>query len=90
MIIVKYTLTKQGKIPSYIIDGGYFSKKNDKKSPQDYDMIGVSNGNNGIMKFISKSELKDYLDGFSEDWIDYDESPINTIKESNKIWKKKE
>ncbi len=36
-----------------------------------------------------KKELKDYLDGFSEDWIDYDESPINTIKESNKIWKKR-
>jgi len=39
-MIVEYTLEANGTIPTYIADGGYFIKANDKDSPQDWDMVG--------------------------------------------------
>ncbi len=39
-MIVEYNLEANGTIPTYIADGGYFIKANDKDSPQDWDMVG--------------------------------------------------
>ena len=39
-MIVEYTLEANGTIPTYIADGGYFAKANDKASPQEWDMVG--------------------------------------------------
>ena len=39
-MIVEYTLEANGTIPTYIADGGYFSKVNDNASPQDLDLVG--------------------------------------------------
>jgi len=61
MKFVKYNLTKDGTIPSFILDGGYFPVLNNNKSPQDLDLIGVSSGNNGLKEFKTKSELLEYL-----------------------------
>jgi hypothetical protein len=38
-MIVEYTLEANGTIPTYIADGGYFAKANDKASPQEWDMV---------------------------------------------------
>ena len=35
MKLIRYTLLGNGKIPSAMIDGGYFAKFNGGKSPQD-------------------------------------------------------
>ena len=40
--IIKYNLTAQGTIPTYIDDGGYYPKANGGNSPQDWDMIGAT------------------------------------------------
>ena len=39
-MIVEYTLEANGTTPTYIADGGYFAKANDKASPQEWDMVG--------------------------------------------------
>ena len=39
-MIVEYTLEADGTIPTYIAEGGYFYKANDKASPQDWDIVG--------------------------------------------------
>jgi len=68
MIIVRYTLTKDGKIPTYIHDGGYFPRKNNKTYPQDYDFIGLSNGNTALETYTTKEDLQIYLQSFANDW----------------------
>ena len=40
--IIKYKLTSGGEIPSYIADGGYYSKANSNVHLQDWDMIGAT------------------------------------------------
>jgi len=89
MIIVKYTLTKEGKIPSYIIDGGYLAIKNNKKAPQDYDLIGISSGNTGLHKFLTKDELKKYVDTLTFPAVIIpDDIPTQKTKLTNLIWDK--
>jgi hypothetical protein len=67
MNLIKYTLLPDGTIPNYIIDGGYFPKLNNKSSPQDFDLIGLSENNEGIENFILKSDFENYIKSFNED-----------------------
>jgi len=73
--IIKYTLTGSGKIRSYISHGGSFLKANSNASPQDWDMVGATvDGSNatGLGEFENKTALKEYLDTFTSEWVDYD------------------
>ena len=40
--IIKYTLTAEGTIPTYIADGGYYGQTNSNNSPQDNTYIGAT------------------------------------------------
>ena len=82
MRFVKYTLNKDGTIPDYIIDGGYFTKPNGKKSPQDYDMIGISNSDVGLGEFTTKGNYESYVRTFENENI------INTKKKKKPNSKK--
>jgi hypothetical protein len=90
MIVVKYNLTKDGHVPSYIIDGGYFPKANNKSSPQDCDLIGISSGSNALGEFKTEAELKSYFDTFTMDWKDndHDDTKWNQTQEAKNIWNK--
>ena len=77
--IIKYNLTAQGTIPTYIDDGGYYPKLNDNASPQDWDMIGATvNGSSetGLGELVNKAAIKSYLDSYTGDWTEDD--PDNT------------
>jgi hypothetical protein len=70
MKIIKYTLLEDGTIPLYINDGGYFVKLNNNESPQDYNMLGLTNDESKIEEFNTKLELENYIKSFASDHTD--------------------
>ena len=67
--IIKYTLTSNGTIPTFIEDGGYYAKANNNASPQDSDMIGVTvdgSSEEGLGVFANQAAIKTYLDTLPE------------------------
>lgn len=42
MKIISYTLTPEGRVPDYVLDGGYFSIPNENDSPQDWTLLGIA------------------------------------------------
>jgi hypothetical protein len=59
--IIKYTLTPEGTVPDYVIDGGYFASKNNNNSPQDYDIIGIATDTATEESFADEAALLVYL-----------------------------
>ena len=71
--IIKYNLTAQGTIPTYIDDGGYYPKANSNASPQDWDLIGATvNGSSetALGELANKAAVKSYLDTYTGDWTE--------------------
>ena len=97
--IIKYNLTAQGTIPTYIDDGGYYPKANGGSSPQDWDLIGATvNGSSetALGELANKAAVKSYLDTYTGDWteLDPDNRPDGTIPfdqddAATHIWSKK-
>ena len=98
--IIKYNLTADGTIPTYISDGGYYPKPNGGSSPQDWDMIGATvDGSSevGLGELASEADVKTYLDSYTSLWTDRDESssdpnvtiPFNQTAAATYIWSKK-
>ena len=94
--IIKYNLTAQGTVPTYIKDGGYFPKANDGPSPQDWDLIGATiDGSNetGLGELASEAAIKSYLNTYTSDWtttyIDIGDVPFSQDKGAAAIWAKK-
>ena len=87
--IIKYNLTSNGTIPTFIEDGGYYIKANNNASPQDWDIIGVTtNGSSeeGLGVFANQAAIKTYLDTCPYDWPDDDESSTSAAAS---LWAKK-
>lgn len=42
MKVISYTLTPEGRIPDYVLDGGYFAIPNEKPAPQDWNLLGIA------------------------------------------------
>jgi len=61
MKMIKYTLTSQGTIPKYVVDGGYFGWKNNGTWPQDLDLVGVANNSATEESFANKTALLAYV-----------------------------
>jgi hypothetical protein len=96
--IIKYNLTAEGTIPTYIEDGGYFLKANSNASPQDNDIIGATvdgSSETGLGELTSAAAIKSYLDTYTSDWTtgDVDENgddiAFNQTNAANMIWAKK-
>ena len=71
--IIKYNLTAQGTIPTYIDDGGYYPKASGGNSPQDWDMIGATTDGSdetGLGELANKAAVKSYLDSYTGDWTE--------------------
>ena len=74
--IIKYTLTADGKIPTYIADGGYYPKANSNATPQDFDMIGATvdgSSETGLGELANAAAIKSYLNSYASDWKDIDD-----------------
>ena len=94
--IIKYNLTADGTIPTYIDDGGYYPKANENASPQDWDLIGATdNGSSetGLGELANKAAVKSYLDSYTSDWKERDadgnETDFDQDAAATHIWTKK-
>ena len=91
--IVKYTLTNQGTIPTWIEDGGYYPDSEEV-------MIGATvDGSNetGLGELASEADVKTYLDTYTSSWTQDDPSsddptatvPFDQTAAATYIWSKK-
>ena len=91
--IVKYNLTNQGTIPTWIEDGGYYPDSSEV-------MIGATvDGSSevGLGELASEADVKTYLDSYTSLWTDRDDSssdpnatiPFNQTTAATYIWSKK-
>ena len=94
--IIKYNLTAQGTIPTYIDDGGYYPKANGGSSPQDWDMIGATldgSSETGLGELANKAAVKSYLDSYTGDWTERnaagEEVAFDQDAAATHIWSKK-
>ena len=89
MKIIKYTLTADGTIPDYVIDGGYLASLNNNTTPQDWDLIGVATDEASEVGFASKADLVQYaqsLDLHYTNSLTNEEIPLETIV--GQVWAK--
>tara|TARA_B100000513_G_scaffold177553_1_gene94822 strand:+ start:535 stop:837 length:303 start_codon:yes stop_codon:yes gene_type:complete len=94
--IIKYNLTAEGTIPTYIADGGYYPKANGNSSPQDWDLIGATtdgSSETGLGELADKAAIKTYLDSYTSDWKDRDaednEIDFDQDAAATQLWAKK-
>ena len=91
--IVKYTLTNQGTIPTWIDDGGYYPDTSEV-------MIGATvdgSEETGLGELASEADVKTYLDTYTSSWTQDDPSsddpdatiPFNQTTAATHIWSKK-
>ena len=87
--IVKYTLTNQGTIPTWIEDGGYFPDPSEV-------MIGATvdgSSETGLGELASEADVKTYLDTYTSSWTEPDgegnETPFDQTAAATYIWSKK-
>ena len=91
--IVKYTLTNQGTIPTWIEDGGYYPDSEEV-------MIGATvdgSDETGLGELASEADVKTYLDTYTSSWTQPDESsddpnatvPFDQTQAATHIWSKK-
>ena len=77
--IILYNLTNEeragskrnGKIPTYIEDGGWFPNANSNDPPADYDFIGVTvdgSSEEGLRVFANQAEVKTYIESIHPEW----------------------
>ena len=91
--IVKYTLTNQGTIPTWIEDGGYYPDPSEV-------MIGATvdgSSETGLGELASEADVKTYLYTYTSSWTEPDESsddpsatvPFDQTSAATYIWSKK-
>ena len=89
--IVKYPLTNQGTIPTWIEDGGYYPNSEEV-------MIGATvdgSDETGLGELASEADVKTYLDSYTSSWTEEDPNdpdatvPFNQTTAATHIWSKK-
>ena len=89
--IVKYQLTNQGTIPTWIEDGGYYPNSEEV-------MIGATvdgSSETGLGELASEADVKTYLDSYTSSWTEEDPNdpdatvPFDQTTAATHIWSKK-
>jgi len=93
MKVVEYTLTANGEVPSFVIDGGYFGVPNGNSPPQDWTLIGVATDDAPGVVYATEQELADHLTVIGADWqmrIHHDDSytPFDPVASASLFWAK--
>ena len=89
MKIIKYTLTPEGKVPEYVIDGGYLPANNNGISPQDLDLIGVTKNSAPENSFANEAALLTYIQDKNFTFIDsISDQVIPQATVASSIWSK--
>lgn len=87
MKVITYTLTPEGTIPDYIIDGGQFPVENNKDFPQNLDLVGAAMDNAPEKGFSDEAALLGYIEnkGFVfTDSITEEVIPLEIMV--NRVW----
>jgi hypothetical protein len=87
MKLIRYTLNIKGEIPDYVVDGGYFAKKNENRPPMDYDFIGVSKNDIGLEEY-TQITFESYIKSFKPLTTELDGKTHNLQDELDVIWNK--
>lgn len=61
MKMIKYTLTPQGTVPDYVVDGGYFPVENNNPIPQNYTIVGIATDAATEESFLDEDAFLIYL-----------------------------
>lgn len=81
-----YTLNKNGEVPDFVVDGGYFAAPNGKSSPQDWNLVGVVNVDAPIT-FAVFNDFVSYLESVGADsWLDDSGEPIDYVAQASLFW----
>jgi hypothetical protein len=93
MKVVEYTLTANGEVPSFVIDGGYFGTPNGNGSPQDWTLIGVATDDAPGVVYATEQELADHLSVVGADWLvhnpqDDSYTPFDPVASASLLWAK--
>ena len=89
MKVITYTLTPEGTIPNYIINGGQFPVENNKDFPQNLDLVGAAMDNALEEGFSDEAALLEYVEnkGFTfTDFITEEVIPLEIMV--NRVWAK--
>ena len=84
--IVKYTLTNQGTIPTWIEDGGYYPDPSEV-------MIGATvdgSDETGLGEIASEADVKTYLDTYTSSWTQPDDKTLMTQMQLYRLIKHKQ
>ena len=87
MKVIIYTLTPEGTIPNYVIDGGQFPVENNKDFPQNLDLVGAAMDNALEEGFSDEAALLGYVEnkGFTfTDFITEEVIPLEIMV--NRVW----
>jgi hypothetical protein len=63
--VIVYTLTVNGEIPEYVIDGGYFANDSNKVFPQQLNLVGIATDEASEKAIATKAALIEYVATFS-------------------------
>lgn len=75
MKLIIYTLTPEGEVPSYVLNGGYYATPNGNAEPQDYDLIGLAKDEAPEDEL---ADVREYLIGHgAESWVDFEGNPFD-------------
>lgn len=89
MKLITYTLDVDGNIPSYIVDGGYFSVANNLESPQDLTFIGVATEEAETTGFENQENVVQYLHSIGLNPLHpLTNEPISLESLANYLWVK--
>jgi hypothetical protein len=89
MKLVIYTLNENGTVPDFIVDGGYLPVLNENKSPQNYNLIGISEDDSYENAFMNENSLVSYISESGLSFTDPDTNEVIPIEEiANSIWNK--
>ena len=105
--VILYNLTnaeragskRNGRVPTFVADGGYFPKANSNDSPADWDFIGATvdgSSEEGLGVFANQAAVKTYIDSFISEWPEFtDNDPQHPMDYTSStaaaadIWTKK-
>lgn len=85
-MIIIYTLTQDGQVPTNVTDGGYFPKPNNNIGHNHLDLVGIATSSESERTIADRQELMNYVSEFYPNYIDPFTGQIITVTEMVNSW----
>lgn len=86
MKVIRYTLTADGHVPSYVVDGGYLASPSGQPSPQDWLLVGLARNSAAEPAFADEAEFTTYATEVLAGAVDPDGDPVDPAAVAAAIW----